>query len=80
MKDGKRIVVTVEALEGRRFLSATGLQGYEGQPGNQGGGKQGNGQLGYEGQPGNQGGKQGNSGGTSNGLNGYEGQPGNQGG
>ncbi len=31
-----------------------GQNGYEGQPGNQGGG--GNGQHGYEGQPGNQGG------------------------
>ena len=68
--------VVMEGLEGRRFLSATGQLGYEGQPGNQGGGKQGNGQLGYEGQPGNQGG----TGGTSNGLKGYEGQPGNQGG
>ena len=33
-----------------------GQLGYEGQPGNQGGGQQGNGLLGYEGQPGNQGG------------------------
>ena len=38
-----------------------GLQGYEGQPGNQGGGNNnnnnnGNGLKGYEGQPGNQGG------------------------
>ena len=32
-------------------FTATGQQGYEGQPGNQG-----NGLLGYEGQPGNQGG------------------------
>jgi hypothetical protein len=32
-----------------------GQRGYEGQPGNQGGGG-GNGLLGYEGQPGNQGG------------------------
>jgi hypothetical protein len=32
-----------------------GLKGYEGQPGNQGGGG-GNGLKGYEGQPGNQGG------------------------
>ena len=50
-----------------------GQQGYEGQPGNQGGYHQ-SGQQGYEGQPGNQGG------GTSPGLQGYEGQPGNQGG
>jgi hypothetical protein len=35
---------------------ATGLLGYEGQPGNQGGGGNGNGLNGYEGQPGNQGG------------------------
>ncbi len=33
-----------------------GQLGYEGQPGNQGGGGGGNGLLGYEGQPGNQGG------------------------
>ena len=33
-----------------------GQLGYEGQPGNQGGGGQPPGQLGYEGQPGNQGG------------------------
>jgi hypothetical protein len=33
-----------------------GQRGYEGQPGNQGGGGQPNGLLGYEGQPGNQGG------------------------
>ena len=48
-----------------------GSTGYEGQPGNQGGGS---GQAGYEGQPGNQGG------GGGNGQLGYEGQPGNQGG
>ena len=35
---------------------APGLQGYEGQPGNQGGGGTPNGLKGYEGQPGNQGG------------------------
>jgi hypothetical protein len=35
---------------------APGQLGYEGQPGNQGGGGQPPGQLGYEGQPGNQGG------------------------
>ena len=33
-----------------------GQLGYEGQPGNQGGGQHAPGQLGYEGQPGNQGG------------------------
>jgi len=33
-----------------------GQSGYEGQPGNQGGGGGGNGLSGYEGQPGNQGG------------------------
>jgi hypothetical protein len=76
MRAGK-IVVMMEGLEGRRLLSAPGLLGYEGQPGNQGGGG-GNGQLGYEGQPGNQGG--GGQNGTPNGLKGYEGQPGNQGG
>jgi hypothetical protein len=72
----KSLNVSIEALEGRRLLSAApGLLGYEGQPGNQGGG---GGQQGYEGQPGNQGG--GGSNGTPNGLKGYEGQPGNQGG
>jgi hypothetical protein len=46
---------TIEKLEERIAPSvAPGLQGYEGQPGNQGGG--GNGLNGYEGQPGNQGG------------------------
>lgn len=47
--------VMMEGLESRRLMSATtpGLLGYEGQPGNQGGGG-GNGTLGYEGQPGNQ--------------------------
>jgi hypothetical protein len=54
-----------------------GLTGYEGQPGNQGGGG-GGGLKGYEGQPGNQGG--GGGGGNAPGLLGYEGQPGNQGG
>lgn len=41
------------------FSTSPGLQGYEGQPGNQGGGGHhgtSNGQKGYEGQPGNQGG------------------------
>lgn len=47
----------VEELEERIAPSvAPGLLGYEGQPGNQGGGGNGNGLLGYEGQPGNQGG------------------------
>ncbi len=49
----------VEELEERIAPSvAPGLLGYEGQPGNQGGGggNNGNGLLGYEGQPGNQGG------------------------
>jgi hypothetical protein len=49
MKDTLELVV--EELEERIAPSATGQQGYEGQPGNQG-----NGQQGYEGQPGNQGG------------------------
>lgn len=40
---------------------ANGLQGYEGQPGNQG-----NGLNGYEGQPGNQGGHGGNPSGSAN--------------
>ena len=41
----------IEKLEERIAPTATGQQGYEGQPGNQG-----NGLRGYEGQPGNQGG------------------------
>jgi len=49
MKD--QIELQVEELEERIAPTASGQQGYEGQPGNQG-----NGQLGYEGQPGNQGG------------------------
>jgi hypothetical protein len=72
----------LESLEERLSLSvAPGLQGYEGQPGNQGGnnGATVKGLKGYEGQPGNQGG-QNNNNGTPNGLKGYEGQPGNQGG
>ena len=40
---------------GEVFALAGGLSGYEGQPGNQGGGGA-NGLKGYEGQPGNQGG------------------------
>jgi hypothetical protein len=59
----KEPMLKVEELEER--IAPSGIQGYEGQPGNQG-----NGQQGYEGQPGNQG----------NGQQGYEGQPGNQGG
>jgi hypothetical protein len=47
----KEILLNVEELEERIAPSATGQQGYEGHPGNQG-----NGQQGYEGQPGNQGG------------------------
>ena len=49
----------IEKLEERIAPSvAPGLHGYEGQPGNQGGGGHhgGNGLKGYEGQPGNQGG------------------------
>ena len=47
----------VEELEERIAPSnPPGLLGYEGQPGNQGGGGNGNGLKGYEGQPGNQGG------------------------
>jgi hypothetical protein len=41
----------IDKLEERIAPTATGQQGYEGQPGNQG-----NGLRGYEGQPGNQGG------------------------
>jgi hypothetical protein len=49
------ITLEIEALEERIAPSQPpGLLGYEGQPGNQGGG--GGGLLGYEGQPGNQGG------------------------
>jgi hypothetical protein len=52
----KEIRLEVEELEERIAPSvAPGLLGYEGQPGNQGGGG-GNGLKGYEGQPGNQGG------------------------
>jgi hypothetical protein len=52
------IQLNVEELEERIAPSQPpGQLGYEGQPGNQGGGgNNGNGQLGYEGQPGNQGG------------------------
>jgi hypothetical protein len=55
------IRLEIEELEQRIAPSQPpGLLGYEGQPGNQGGGNGSNGQpnglLGYEGQPGNQGG------------------------
>lgn len=53
MEDKEIQLLNVEELEERIAPSATGQQGYEGQPGNQG-----NGQQGYEGQPGNQGGGQ----------------------
>jgi hypothetical protein len=50
------IRLEIEELEERIAPSnPPGLLGYEGQPGNQGGGG-GDGLLGYEGQPGNQGG------------------------
>jgi hypothetical protein len=56
----QEIQLQVEELEQRIAPSQPpGLLGYEGQPGNQGGGGnngQPNGLLGYEGQPGNQGG------------------------
>jgi hypothetical protein len=52
----EEIKLEVEQLEERIAPDvAPGLLGYEGQPGNQGGGG-GNGLKGYEGQPGNQGG------------------------
>ena len=57
MKD--EIELQIEELEERIAPTATGQQGYEGQPGNQGGWNQ-RGQKGYEGQPGNQSGKGGN--------------------
>lgn len=51
----EQLDLTVEELEERIAPSLPpGLLGYEGQPGNQGGG---GGLSGYEGQPGNQGGK-----------------------
>jgi hypothetical protein len=53
----KEIKLEVVELEERIAPDvAPGLLGYEGQPGNQGGGGGGNGLNGYEGQPGNQGG------------------------
>ena len=60
-------VCIIEGLEERlAFSVAPGLQGYEGQPGNQGGGQNAS--------------VTNNNNGTPNGLKGYEGQPGNQGG
>ena len=48
---------TLAALAGPALGSQPpGQLGYEGQPGNQGGGQHAPGLLGYEGQPGNQGG------------------------
>lgn len=56
MEEKKELKLRVDELEERIAPSIPpGLHGYEGQPGNQGGGG-GNGLLGYEGQPGNQGG------------------------
>ena len=56
MKETPKPKFQIEKLEERIAPSiAPGLQGYEGQPGNQGG-HGGNGLKGYEGQPGNQGG------------------------
>ena len=56
MEKKEEIKLHIETLEERIAPSVPpGLLGYEGQPGNQGGGN-GNGLLGYEGQPGNQGG------------------------
>jgi hypothetical protein len=54
----KELKLEIEALEERIAPSMPpGLKGYEGQPGNQGGGGgTPNGLKGYEGQPGNQGG------------------------
>jgi hypothetical protein len=60
MDKKKELQLKVEELEERIAPSiAPGLLGYEGQPGNQGGGGNNgtpNGLKGYEGQPGNQGG------------------------
>ena len=60
MDERKVLELKVEELEERIAPSiAPGLQGPEGQPGNQGGGGNNgtsNGLKGYEGQPGNQGG------------------------
>ena len=55
-KQQEQLELTIEELEERIAPSMPpGLLGYEGQPGNQGGGG-GGGLQGYEGQPGNQGG------------------------
>jgi hypothetical protein len=55
LKRGNERRFEIEKLEERIAPSLPpGLQGYEGQPGNQAGGN--TGLLGYEGQPGNQGG------------------------
>ncbi|MDH3469917.1 MAG: hypothetical protein OEM94_01230 [Acidimicrobiia bacterium] len=69
----RTIALAATVLLGLGSIAATsnGQQGYEGQPGNQGGSNQ-SGQQGYEGQPGNQGGS------NQAGQQGYEGQPGNQ--
>jgi hypothetical protein len=48
--EAKEFNIEIEVLEAKIAPSVTGTGGYEGQPGNQGGG----GQHGYEGQPGNQ--------------------------
>jgi hypothetical protein len=53
-QNAEPLQLEIEVLEERIAPSVTGTGGYEGQPGNQGGG--GNGLSGYEGQPGNQGG------------------------
>jgi hypothetical protein len=62
--------IAVERLEDRlNFSVPPGLEGYEGQPGNQGGNP-----------PTSNNDNNNNNNGTPNGLKGYEGQPGNQGG
>lgn len=55
---GVVVVVPLALTAPARADQPPGQLGYEGQPGNQGGGSGNNapGQLGYEGQPGNQGG------------------------
>jgi len=55
--DPFEVSLEIEELEAKIAPDQSpGLLGYEGQPGNQGGGGGGNGLSGYEGQPGNQGG------------------------
>jgi hypothetical protein len=49
-------LLAVAAIGAAAADTPPGQQGYEGQPGNQGGGSPAPGLLGYEGQPGNQGG------------------------